>query len=490
MKLSSAKRKLTNWSKNWWDRQDEELDRGRGIGFEFGSSMGEYFRSRVDKREFVTPTLDRWDKSDISSFNKTVLDKLIAENGDIADQLERAANTIPKYYQYNLHNMYLNPPDIRKIENVSEENRWQMRLLENMDNYYMKGITYDSKVNSTIFTSELMGQMILRAAKRGDNVEDMMKNMSGNGGGAGNAGIDQSDEKELKSMMEEAEKRAEDMISDIKDASDLGLDGAPEESGDGSGKSASKQSGQMTVQNAQQILEMKRMLQITNMPKEGIMNFVKEVIKKGSSYFSSQFTKQEEEFLESESDDILNLEELNPAFRLINLEDIVSEERQYHMKFDIYVDISGSMHSQIRIYNPQGKNQDGSIKAITLAKVCGLKMFQMGLVNELNMFNTSVKRLKRRKKEFIRIGVSGGTDIDTVIRHVDAIGNPAIIITDAGDYVHEYSDKVYFLTLAGGSLDRGTGSRFYTNKQVAAFEGGKFSIPRNGKEHRALIARY
>lgn len=503
MKLSTAKRKLTTWSKTWWDKQDEEDQEFRSFDWDVGS----YFKKQVDKREFVTPEIDSFDKRDITSFNRTVIEKLKQENPDMADAIDEAASKIPTYYQYNLQNMYLNTPDVRRIEEVTDENRWQMRMLENMDNYYMKGVTYNSKLNSTIFTSELMGQMVMLAAKRKDkDTEKMMQEMGGGDGSgkdqgqgqSGSSGMSGKAKQKLQDAMDKAEKRAEDMMKDIKDASDLGLD--PKDHNEGtSGKGAGKSSGDLTVQTAQQILEMKRLLAVTSLPKEGIMNFIKEVIKRGTSYFSSQYTASEEEFLESESDDLLNIEELLPIFKLVNLDDIVVEERKYHLTFDVYVDMSGSMGTDVPLV--PGKKSRGwhssydeydkdYVTAYTLSKVCALKMHQLGLVNEFYLFDTRVVPMKRNKMKFIKTSSGGGTTIDNVIRNIKQTGNPSIIITDAGDWVQEYDEKAYFLTIAGGHLGRhgsSGGNRFYANKQVSAFEAGKFFVPADGDDHSRIL---
>lgn len=486
MNLSTAKRRLNQFSKNWWDRQEDDGD--KGVSWD----VGNYFTKRVDDREFVTPEVDNWDKSDIKSFNKTVIDRLKEENPDMRDAIDEAALKIPQYFQYNLHNMYLNPPDIRKIEEVSDKNKWQMNLLENMDNYYMKGVTYNSKLNSTIFTSELMGQMVMKAALREDkDTEEMLKQM---GGGDGGDGIDKGDQEAIGNAMDQAEKRSEKMMDEIADADDLGISGDLDEKDDGSGKSAGSQSGELTIQTAQQILAMKKLLKATTLPKEGIMNFIKEVIKRGTSYFSSQYTVHEEELLESESDDLLNVEDLLPVYQMLNLDDIVVQEREYHLGFDVYVDMSGSMGSRIPLTpdgSKHGKADMESVTAYTLSKVCALKMDQLGLVNDFYLFDNRVVPMGKNKKKFIKTSSGGGTTIDNVLRNIQQTGNPSIVITDAGDHISEVTKNAYFLTIAGGRLNTygelADGHNYYTHKQVSAFEGGKFHVPTDLDDHQKFI---
>jgi hypothetical protein len=487
MNLSSAKRKLTSFSRNWWDRQEDDSDKG------VSWSMGDYFRKRVDDREFVTPEIDSWDKSDIKSFNRTVVQRLKQENPEMSDAIDEAASKIPEYFQYNLHNMYLNPPDIRKIEEVSDKNKWQMNLLEHMDNYYMKGVTYNSKLNSTIFTSEIMGQMVMKAALREDkDTEEMLKQMGG--GGKGDGEVSNNDQGDISKAMDEAEKRSEDMMDELADANDLGVDGELDESKEG-GKNAGSQSGELTVQTAQQILAMKKMLNATTLPKEGIMNFIKEVIKRGTSYFSSQYTVHEEELLESESDDLLNVEDLLPIYQMLNLDDIVVQEREYHMGFDVYVDMSGSMSTRIPLTPDGSKHKKADmdyVTAYTLSKVAALKMDQLGLVNDFYLFDNRVVPMGRNKKKFIKTSSGGGTTIDNVLRNIAATGNPSIVITDAGDHISVVETNAYFLTIAGGRLntygDLANGHNYYTHKQVSAFEGGKFHVPADIDDHNKFIS--
>lgn len=485
-------------TKHWWDRNDDATFGGRGVSWDASS----WWTKKEDKREIVTPEMSSWSKSDFNRFHDSSFSRDVRKLSETysldEEKLRESYEAFPKYFKYNINNMYKHKPDIREIKNSGGVNQWQMEMIKKLDDYYMKGVTYDSQVNAGIMSSEIIKQLVVLATQRGQDPEEMMQQMGGGGAGdpnkgegdsqgdgTPNKGMDQPDQDTLDKLLQEAIKKAEAAIEEIDDLSGMGL----AEGAGGGGKGAGKEDSELTLAQAQELLALKQLLGAIDLPKKGIADFVKEVIKKGKSYFSSRYKRLEEEFFESDSDELLNIEELLPVFRRINLEDIVSEEREYHMKFDFYIDISGSMSSHIKV-------GDKSVEALTLAKLTAVKMISMGLIENYYVFNNQVRQIKS-KAALLKLGDSGGTDINNVIKTIEKKGSPAIIITDAQDHIRCHTDMAYFLTLAHGIVgyryygnsDAGDSyaDKFYRQKQVSSFERGEFYVPRDAKDHEKFI---
>jgi hypothetical protein len=149
------------------------------------------------------------------------------------------------------------------------------------------------------------------------------------------------------------------------------------------------------------------------------------------------------------------------------------------------------MGSQVKVGNK-------TVEALTLAKLTAVKMISMGLIENYYVFNNSIRQVKS-KGALLKLGLSGGTDIDHVIQAIKQKGSPAIIITDAQDHIQSHTDMAYFLTVAGGKVGYGyydaddsnvneVAAKFYAGKQVAAFERGEFFVPANIKVHGKFIA--
>ena len=82
--------------------------------------------------------------------------------------------------------------------------------------------------------------------------------------------------------------------------------------------------------------------------------------------------------------------------------------------------------------------------------------------------------LKNDINSILNIGSGGGTDLDIVITTIERGDKPAIVLTDADDYIREYSTKAFLLGVADARFDRMDKpvlERYYENKQIIVFNG-------------------
>lgn len=196
--------------------------------------------------------------------------------------------------------------------------------------------------------------------------------------------------------------------------------------------------------------------------------YLKKILDRSFSYFNGKEEHIYDEFLNSpDISEIIEFEMLHPKLRKFSLEDIQVKTIKKIGKINCYVDISGSMSSSASI-------PEVSMTRLTFAKAVLLRLKKMDVIDEVFTFNNKVKKRKTDVTDILTIDTSGGTSIDTVINHVDKLDKNAIIITDADDNVYQYSDKVFFIGVAGANFRHikfEPREKYVSNKQLIQFNG-------------------
>ena len=173
------------------------------------------------------------------------------------------------------------------------------------------------------------------------------------------------------------------------------------------------------------------------------------------------------------SDNVAGLEDyelLHPKLRKIFAEDLLVKETKSIGKIDVYIDISGSMDSGCGIKNDKGQN----ISRLDFCKSMVVKLSQMDMLNDVYVFNNSVKKYKKDPVSISMLDTSGGTTINAAVRSVEKNGVNAIIITDAENSCNTYSEKAFFIGLEGANFNYFSEDAIkqYSNKdQVIIFDG-------------------
>jgi hypothetical protein len=202
---------------------------------------------------------------------------------------------------------------------------------------------------------------------------------------------------------------------------------------------------------------------------------IKKLLDKSVSYFSAKDSTHFEDILNA--DDIAGLQDyelLHPNLRKIMLEDILVKEVKKVGKIDIYIDISGSMSSSCGVKDVN----DRYISKIDFAKSFALKLEEMGMLNEIYLFDNRVVKAKKDPISISMIDANGGTTINNAVRSIERNGVNALVITDAEDSCNEYSDKAFFIGVEGANFshfNKKTIAEYSEKSQVIIFDGNKIS---------------
>lgn len=450
------------YQKAWWEDDDTFDDYSSGkqsTGQPWWKSSYSY---KKDKTNIVDPELDWMTKSDVrwgvSNFVNTLPQELqdLYRKGAIPEEV---IEDIFKSYNYFAE-------DIALINTDKPEHAWKVKLLDKVSNHYLKTITRDNDLYSSIVTRNITGALL--------QLLQNLQNSKNDGKGSGKNGaytlqdlLDQIGQGTLDKALQEALDRATQQIQNVGERL-CDMVG---------GKEASKMGTDIkTLELLQEIDAFSKM--ITVRP-EQLSKFIKGCYKRIVSYYNPSSTMYEEPFLEAESIEGLDeLEQLMPIFRMANLEDMVIQAFKSNFKFDIYIDASGSMESTIKFGE----------KRITLYNLCryvAIKLHSMGLVKDIYLFETSVKKMDN-VFHLMKAKWGGGTNFNAVIDNVRKTGMSSVILTDLCDNIGSYNRECYFIgvqTFRPQGTDEVIGA-YAREKQFMLFDGtGNFRIPIRGKDY-------
>lgn len=204
--------------------------------------------------------------------------------------------------------------------------------------------------------------------------------------------------------------------------------------------------------------------------KSAIAEAIKTILDNSINYFSKKYSIKEVDFFEAdEIGEIYGLEFIHPVFRNMMLDRLSTEERKYLGKIDLYIDISGSMSSNSGI---------PGVSNLLFAKAIALTMLNMDLLNNLYVFDNTVRQIPATELGILTISSGGGTVINNVIKHVGSTGrNNAICLTDGEDRVNCYDERCFFLGTVGVMfryfMSDEQGKKFIINNQCINFDGHK-----------------
>lgn len=203
--------------------------------------------------------------------------------------------------------------------------------------------------------------------------------------------------------------------------------------------------------------------------KTQLFRVIEKILNKSTNYLSSKTIIESVNIFEAdEINQLENMELLHPIFNNIKLLELETIQKKSIGKIDLYIDISGSMCGKIM------KN----ISSLDLAKALALQMKNLGLLNNLYIFNDHVYPKNAESEiNIILISTSGGTNIERVIRHSIETKNNCIILTDAEDSVYTYNEKAFFLGIGNAGMFRyfqNDAQQYLQKKQAICYTGKEF----------------
>jgi hypothetical protein len=445
------------------------------LGWDFDSTF------KVSERELVKPKLSRWDKEDLynmlmEDLTEFVKVRQIAPYNQMKpDQfLAEVEKIFPKYMLYDTYNINETPTEAMEIAETDENNQWLFDFLMNKaTDYYMKAITQNSPHNSYVYASEIVQQLLLlyqqqnpqgpgndgegTNGKGQSGMEKMLSKMMG----------DKSGNQQLDQAMQQAQKNAQEQIEKA------------EAQGEATGELGSDKSlGDFSLGELAEFMNYQDAMKHIRLDGNLVDNFIKTTLNLSKTYFSTKYKEFQLEMLEADViDDLQGLENLHPQLRALHLDQVVTHDRYYHMKFDVYFDISGSMDSKIYGYteNANGSQTRYSVSGLDMAKITAIKLRNLGYVEDVYPFESRVHPKLDDNHKIALVRCTGGTSIDEVVRNVKKTGRPSVVITDMEDTIYEFDSNVYFIGILSANFGpfkrTPAGKQYVENRQCVQYTG-------------------
>ena len=420
----------------------------------------------------VTEEFNKFVKT--ADYSKKIPDGKKPDLGAFHEKFQENYNKFPKHIIKDIFKMYNNPMEKLEFEERTDANNTKFKFLENANNPVAKIMSQGSNLKSAIFARNILANYIMRMTMLDyvdpDASENIKKGLNGasdfDSKDADKAVDDMCNSTQAKKSMEEAINKATELCKDLNDAIDEDVQDQMFDNATEHGENCS--AGNISPNYIKQVTG--RLEQI-KLSMGSVKEKLKKLLDKSVSYFSSrQQTTYDDLF---NSDNVAGLEDyelLHPKLRKIFAEDLLVKETKSIGKIDVYIDISGSMDSGCGIKNDKGQN----ISRLDFCKSMVVKLSQMDMLNDVYVFNNSVKKYKKDPVSISMLDTSGGTTINAAVRSVEKNGVNAIIITDAENSCNTYSEKAFFIGLEGANFNYFSEDAIkqYSNKdQVIIFDG-------------------
>ena len=284
------------------------------------------------------------------------------------------------------------------------------------------------------------------------------------------------DNKQGKTLLDDALKDAQDTCNAIDNAIDSETQ---EKMFEEATKFGGNLAGNMSPEYLRQVAAN---LQNINLSLSSLKSKIVKLLDKSSSYFSSRKeTIREDLFSSGNLAGLEDYELLHPKLRKVFIEDLTVKETITVGKIDIYIDISGSMSGSCGVVNDKGDR----ITKLDFAKAFVVKLQQMNMLNDVYLFNTTVKKYRADPISLAMLDSDGGTTIDKAVQSIENNPTNALVITDAEDSCHLFSEKAFFIGVEGadfGSFNKNVISEYSDRGQVVVFDGSTIlNVNRKGE---------
>ena len=398
-----------------------------------------------------------------------------------ANKVRDTYRKLPKHLSKDIHKLFYHRMENLEFEDRTDQNYTKFKMLERANNPVSKIMTQGSNLKSTIFARNIMAYFAIRSTMMEYiDAETQQKFMDGLNG--------QGDPDDLNDVMNKMfnDQTGKSMLDDaVKDATDTckGMDESidketQEKMFDDITKDGGRQAGNLSPDYIKTVVQE---LSKLKMSMGSLKEKIKKLMDKSASYFSSKKQVTYEDLFNSDNlgglDDYI---ELHPKLRKIFAEDILVKEEKPIGKIDIYIDISGSMSDSCGVKDERGNR----ISKLDFCKAFTVKLSEMGMLNDVYLFNTTVKKFKNDPISLAMLDTCGGTTINQALASIEKIGINALVITDAEDHCSLYSDKAFFIGVSGARFRHFRSEvieKYSENNQVVVFDGTKIqSVNKHG----------
>lgn len=379
----------------------------------------------------------------------------------------------PAHIGKDIFKMFYNKMDKLNFEERSDKNYAQFKILERSNNPVAKIMTENSNLRSAIFARNLVSYFITRMTMMEyidpDACEDLKNGLEGKSE-FDNTNIDDilesmCDSRSGKNMLEDALQKAKQDCDNINNTMSEELQEQMFEAA-----ADDREAGKLSPDYIQTVT---RNLEKVNMSINSLKNKIKKLLDKSISYFSSKkITTYEDLFTSDNLGGLEDYELLHPKLRKLFVEDLQIKDTKSIGKINIYIDVSGSMGSSCGVTNQKGD----SISKMDFAKSFVAMLKKHDLLDQVYIFDGRVRNYKNDIISIAMLGSNGGTSIDTCMQHVVRENKNALIITDAEDRCSVYSDKAFFIGVAGSDFtyfNEDVLEKYVESDQIVVFDGTK-----------------
>jgi hypothetical protein len=391
---------------------------------------------------------------------------------------------IPEHLKYDIFKMYYNRMEKLDFEERTDSNKTRYKFLEKANNPVGKIMTESSSLKSAIFTRNMIMYYLMQLTQMDfidpNTAEDIRNGLSGD------SEFNQDTQDSIDDMFNNAtsKNQLERMLDDAQNACksvDDFIDVETQEILFENPQMASEftQAGKF---DSEFIRTITAKLYRLKMSMGSFKDKIRKILDRSASYFSSKKDTTYEDLFNS--DNVGGLEEyelLHPKLRKIYAEDITVKETKSIGKVNVYIDISGSMASPCGLIGEDGR----PVSKMEFAKCLTVKMKEMDLLDQVYLFDASVKKYRNDLISISMIDGNGGTNIDRCLESINKIGKNSLIITDAEDNCSVYSEYAYFVGVQGADFSCFTKyaiKKYVENDQIIIFDGTKiYSVNTKGQ---------
>ena len=327
---------------------------------------------------------------------------------------------LPTGFLNDLYSMFYNDSEDIKISELSNRSKKvKHKLLTKLYDTNSKLVTENSSLNSSFYTGNILKVLL-------EHLEKQDQDMSDDEGNGDNLPSDEQLDKMLndpkfQKKLEKAKKQAGDKSEEVESAM----------------RSMGMEEGDSRLED----LDIMDLINSLSLSSGMVKQILSKILQLYSSKFSHTYDRVDVGIFEADDfDDLEEIEFLHPVFRNAHLDDIVTEERKYKGKLDIYIDSSGSMGS--------GHNSD-----LSKAKSIAIKLKMMGFVDNINFFDSRLYYKEERTiRNVMAFNSGGGTTMENPVKHAFENSKNAVIITDGGGHVNTYHPGVIFIGIPGSDF--------------------------------------
>ena len=433
---------------------------------------------------------------------------------------------LPREIFADIYNQYYSNIKNLKYEDRNNSNKNRFRMVDKANDPVTKIITSGSNIKSLVFTKSMIEYLLTMLVKMEDEdpeeFQKFMNNLKGNNQGekkeqgnnnqpsegegeeegnpddpssskdagkkSGKGDTDKGDyseqlEKILKRFTEEPDNKTQqffdkqmDRAKETVDALEKGLSEEDikkmwSDLTKGNLTDVDKVTTRLNPESAKNLRDE---LAKIRMNMSGLKSTIKNLLDKSIAFFSAKEKVTFDQFLDNPMiDEIQEYMYLHPKLRNVCVDDLLVKEIERKGKIDVYVDVSGSMGSSAEI---KGLSRNERISRLTFAKSLVLKLKEMDMLNNVYSFQNRVSKEGNTVSDIVFIDGNGGTCLNNVVKKIEENGTNALIITDAEDRCQMYSDKAFFIGVAGSdfrSFEDNVVAEYSRRNQIVVFDGNR-----------------